>query len=65
MARELYSVLCGNPNGKEILKRGAICICIADLLCCTAETNTTLYSNYTLRKVNLKKRNKEALRRQD
>ena len=63
-------MLCGNPNGKEIPKRGAICI--ADLLCCTAETNTTLYSNfiqlrkfYTLRKVNLKKRNKETLRRQD
>ena len=26
---------------------GDICICIADSLCCTAETNTTLLSNYT------------------
>ena len=24
-----------------------ICICIADSLCYTAETNTPLYSNYT------------------
>ena len=27
-------------NGKEIPKRGDICICIADSLCCTVETNT-------------------------
>ena len=40
--RELYSVLCGDLNGKEIQKRGDICIRIADSLCCTAETNTTL-----------------------
>ena len=36
------SVLCGDLNGKEIQKRGDICICIADSLCCTVETNTTL-----------------------
>ena len=42
---ELYSVLCGDLNGREIQKRGGICI--ADLLCCTVETNTTLQSNYT------------------
>ena len=29
-------------NGKEIQERGDICICIADSLCCSAETNTTL-----------------------
>ena len=39
---ELYSMLCGDPNGKEIQKRGDICICIADSLCCTVETNTIL-----------------------
>ena len=33
-------------NGKEIQKRGDICICIAVSLCCAAETNT-LWSNYT------------------
>ena len=25
----------------------AVDICITDSLCCTAETNTTLYTNYT------------------
>ena len=34
--------LCGDLNGKEIQKGGNICICIADSLGCTAETNTTL-----------------------
>ena len=40
--RELYSMLCGDLNREEIQKRGDICIRIADSLCCTAETNTTL-----------------------
>ena len=39
---ELYSVLCGDLNGREIQKRGGICICITESLCCTVETNTTL-----------------------
>ena len=34
---ENYSVICGDLNGKEIQKRGAICICIADSLCCRVE----------------------------
>ena len=50
-------MLCGDLNGKKIQKRGDICICIADSLCCTAETNTALLSNYTPIKINLKKRN--------
>ena len=29
-------------SGKEIQKRGAICVYVADPLCYTAETNTTL-----------------------
>ena len=43
--RELYSVLCGDLNGKEIRKRGYVadvCIGIADSLFCTAETDTVL-----------------------
>ena len=48
-------MLCGDLNGKEIHKRGDICIRIADSLCCTAETNTTLLSKYSLIKINLKK----------
>ena len=49
-------MLSGDLNGKEIQKRGNICIHIADSLCCTAETNTTLQSNYTPLKINFKKR---------
>ena len=37
-----YSVVCGGLNGKEIWKRGGICICMADSLCCAVETNTIL-----------------------
>ena len=29
-------------NGKEIQKRGDVCMRIADSLCCAGETNTTL-----------------------
>ena len=51
MLREPYSVLCGDLNRKEIQKRGGkkskkegmyMCVCIADSLCYTVETNTTL-----------------------
>ena len=42
IAQELCSVLCGDLNGKEIQKRGNICLCIADSLCYTVETNITL-----------------------
>ena len=43
----IYTMLCGNLEGKEIQKRGSICICIADLLYYTVETNTTLSGNYS------------------
>ena len=33
-------MLSGDLNGKEIQKTGDMCICRADSLCCTAETNT-------------------------
>ena len=36
------TLLCGDLNGKEIQKRGDICICISDSLGCIVETNTTL-----------------------
>ena len=36
----LYLMHCGDLNGKEIQKRGDICV--TDSFCCTAETNTTL-----------------------
>ena len=34
-------------GGRELQEGGDICLHIADSLCFTAETNTTLYSNYT------------------
>ena len=53
MHRELSSGLCddlegwnGGYGGKEAPEGGDVCTCIADSLCCTAETNTTLQSNY-------------------
>ena len=35
IVQELHSMLFGDLNGKEIKKRGDICICIADSLRCT------------------------------
>ena len=45
-------MLCGDLNGKEIQRRGDIRTCTADSLCCTAETNTTMESDYTLIRIN-------------
>ena len=40
-------MLCGDLNGKDIQKRGAMCIHIAGSLCFTVETNSALSNNYT------------------
>ena len=37
-------------GGREVQKGGDICIHIADSLCCTAETNIKVWSNYTPKK---------------
>ena len=37
---------------KEVQEGGDVCVCIPDLLHCTAQTNTTLQSNYTLQMFN-------------
>ena len=37
----------GRGVGGDVQEGGDICIHIADSGCCTAETNTTLQSNYT------------------
>ena len=37
-------------NGKEIQKSGDVCVCIADTLCYTLETNTTVYPITTLKR---------------
>lgn len=40
-------------------KKEWICTCITDLVCCTAESNTKLYTNYTPQiKKNNNKKNK-------
>ena len=44
---EFYSVLSGDLNGKEIWKRGDICMHIADSLCCRIETNNILKQLYS------------------
>ena len=33
--------------GKEFEKKVGTCICITESLCCTLETNTTLFINFT------------------
>ena len=40
-------MLCGDLNGKEIQKRGDMCIRVADSVCCTVEDNIVkqLYTN--------------------
>ena len=40
--RELYSVLWGDLNGKEIQKKGDICISKANSFCSPAETDTAV-----------------------
>ena len=39
---DICSVVCGDLNGKEIQKRGDICIYIAASLCCTAEAKHSI-----------------------
>ena len=58
------SIRCsGDINGEKIRKRGNICICITDSLCCTVDTNTILQSNYmpirVILKIKIKKKKLE------
>ena len=43
-------------SGREVQEEGEICMHMADSRCCTAETNTTLESNYPPIKNKLKKK---------
>ena len=52
-------MLCVDIKRKEIPKKGDLCIYIADLLC-YIENNTTLESNYTPIKINLKIQKKKS-----
>ena len=49
-------------DGKEVQEGGDICTDVADSLCCAAETNTTLQSNYS---PILKKRKKQEREREN
>ena len=49
--RELSDNLEGGMGGGETQKGGHICIHIADSLCCTTETNTTLKQLYSNNKI--------------
>lgn len=51
IAQELYSVLCGDLNAKEIKGEHVyIYTCTADSPCCTVETNTTIVKQLYLNK---------------
>ena len=57
--RELCSVLRGSLGGREVWGRMDTCICMAEPLCCSPETITTLLISYTPvqnKKVKKKKR---------
>ena len=45
--RELCSMLCGSLDGRGVWERMDTCICMAESLCCTPETITTLLIGYT------------------
>ena len=52
-------MLCDDLNGQDqggvrgrLKRKGGICIHIVDSRCCTAEANTTLYSNFSAIKKN-------------
>ena len=43
---ELSSVLCGSLDGREVLGRMDVCICMTESLRCSPETTTTLLIDY-------------------
>ena len=44
--RELYSMLYGSLDGREVSGRLDACICMVESLCCPPETITSLLPNY-------------------
>ena len=45
--RELCSMLCSNLDGRGVWRRMDMCICMAEFLCYSPETITTLLISYT------------------
>ena len=46
MNRDLCSMLCGSLDGRGVWGRMDTCVCLAETLCCPAETITTLLTSY-------------------
>ena len=44
---ELYSMLCGSLDGREVWERMDTYICMAESLRCSPETITTLFIGFT------------------
>ena len=44
---EVWSMLCGSLDREGIWGRMDTCICMAEFLCCSPETITTLFISYT------------------
>ena len=44
---EVSSMLCGSLDGRRVWGRTDTCICMAESLCCSPETTTTLLIGYT------------------
>ena len=40
-------MLCGSLDGRGVWERMDTCICMAESLCCSPETTTTLLTGYT------------------
>ena len=54
-------MLCGDLNGKEIQNSGAICIYMADSLCCTVENDNIVKQLYSNKKIILKRKKKNIM----
>ena len=50
---ELYSMWCASLDGRGVWKRMDTCICMAESLCCSPETTTTLLISYTKKRASL------------
>ena len=50
---ELYSMLCGNLDGKQVWRRMYACICMTESLRCSPVTITTLLISDTQYKIKI------------
>ena len=45
--KELCLMSCGSPDGRGVWGRMDTCLCVAESLCCSSETITTLLISYS------------------